>query len=222
MSGPDERLVALRGEPGALLVVDVQRSFADPAFLRHLDPAARLRVAAAVAGTARAVAAARRSGTPVVWTQLRVPPDDVWPASNWFRGLAEDDPWPNEWEPCVEGTAGVEWYGVEPAAGEAVVPKRTYDGFHGTPLADVLAAAGAEWVAVAGLTSECCVLTTAGSAFTRGFPVVVVADATTAYDAAAHEAALLVLALTSAVVADLADVERTWAGGPQVRGAGNA
>ena len=219
MTGPDERLTALRGQPGALLVVDVQRSFADPGHLRHLDKAVRARVAAAVEATARAVEAARRSGVTVVWTQLRVPPDDVWPASNWFRGIGEDDPWPNEWEPCVEGTAGVEWYRVEPAAGEAVVPKRTYDGFHGTALADVLAGAGAEWLAVAGLTSECCVLATAGGAFTRGFPVVVVAEATTAYEAAAHEAALLVFSLTCAVVAGLDDVAAVWV---QPSGAGNA
>lgn len=219
MTGPDERLEALRGQPGVLLVVDVQRSFADPRYLAHLAEADLHRVAAAVEATAAAVETARRCGVPVVWTRLQVPPQDVWPASNWFRGIGEDDPWPNEWEPCVEGTPGIEWYGVAPAAGEAVVAKRTYDAFHGTALADVLAEAGAEWVAVAGLTSECCVLTTAGSAFTRGFPVVVVGEATTAHELAVHEAALLVLALTCAVVAPLDDVAGVWA---QTSGAGNA
>ena len=215
----ERRLLALRRRRAALLVVDVQRSFADPGQLGHLDDDARSRVAAAVARTADAVEAARGAGVDVVWVRLGVPPDDPWPASNWLHGLAEGDPWPTEEEPCVEGTPGAGWYGVAPAPGEAVVTKRTYDGFHATTLAATLRGLGTEWIALTGLTSECCVLATAGSAFSHGFPVVVVADATTAYDRAAHAAALLVLSLNSAVVADLVDVRALWpAGGLPVGG----
>jgi nicotinamidase-related amidase len=200
----DARLAALSPATGALLVVDVQRSFADPSLLPHLEPAARADLAAAVARTGEALASAREHGIPVVWCRLRVRPDDPWPASNWFRGLRPDEQWPTEWEPCVEGTSGIEWYGVEPAAGEPVVDKRTYDGFAGTGLAQVLRERGTEWLAVAGLTSDCCVLATAGSAFTHGFRVVVLADATAAEDRANHDAALRVLGTHSAVVADVA------------------
>lgn len=202
----DPRLDLLRGTPGALLVVDVQRSFADPEFLTHLSERARADVAAAVEGVRRALELARAGGTEVVWVRLRVPPSDPWPASNWFRGLAPGDPWPNEWEPCVEGTPGIEWYAVEPALGELVVDKRTYDGFAGTTLSEALHERGIEWVAVAGLTTDCCVLETAGSAFTHGFRVVVLADATAAEDPAGHDAALRVLGSHSAVVSDAASL----------------
>ncbi|WP_432519427.1 cysteine hydrolase family protein [Kineococcus sp. SYSU DK006] len=212
-----QRLAALRGLRGALLVVDVQRSFADPAHLAHLDDDARSRTAAAVARTGDALALARAAGADVVWVQLRVPPDQPWPASNWLRGLGPDDPWPNEWEPCVEGTSGVEWYALAPAPGEPVVPKRTYDGFAGTGLARLLRERGVEWVAIAGLTSDCCVLETAGSAFTHGLRVVVLADATAAEDVRAHEAALLLLSLHSAVVADVEAVRALWPPAPGAR-----
>nr|WP_276612248.1 isochorismatase family cysteine hydrolase [Kineococcus vitellinus] len=203
-----------------MLVVDVQRSFADPAHLTHLDDDARSRTAAAVERTAEALAAARAGGTEVVWVQLRVPPDQPWAASNWLRGLGPGDPWPNEWEPCVEGTSGVEWYALAPAPGEAVVPKRTYDAFAGTGLARLLRERGVEWVAVAGLTSDCCVLETAGSAFTHGFRVLVLADATAAEDRRAHDAALLLLSLHSAVVVDVAAVRGLWGAPGQAVGAG--
>lgn len=203
----DPRLELLRDLPGALLVVDVQRSFADPEFLAHLSETARADVAAAVLGVRAAIDLARAGGTAVVWLRLRVPPDDPWPASNWFRGRAPDDPWPTEWEPCVEGTAGIEWYAVEPLDGELVLDKRTYDGFAGTGLAETLHGWGTGWVAITGLTCDCCVLETAGSAFTHGFRTLVVADATASHDRATHDAALRVLAEHSAVVVDLAEIE---------------
>ncbi|PRY17816.1 cysteine hydrolase family protein [Kineococcus rhizosphaerae] len=211
---PDPRLDALAGTPGALLVVDVQRSFADPRFLTHVDPAGRQAVAAAVRRVGQAVEAARSGGFGVVWCRLRVRADDPWPASNWLRGLGPDDPWPNAWEPCVEGTDGIEWYGVGPADGEVVVDKRTYDGFAGTTLARDLR--GTSWVAVAGLTTDCCVLETAGSAFTHGLRVVVLADACAAEDPANHDAALRVLGTHSAVVSDVA----WFAGAVRAAGAG--
>lgn len=206
----DPRLQALADLRGAVLVVDVQRSFADPELLAHLDDDARARVAAAVARTGEAVVAARTAGTDVVWLQLRVPRCDPWAASNWLRGIDPGEEWPTEFEPCVEGSAGIEWFGVEPLPGEPVVAKRTYDGFARTPLLEVLRQRGIGWLAVAGLTTDCCVLETAGSAFTNGFRVVVLADATAAHEQAAHEAALLVLSLHSAVVADLTDVRALW------------
>jgi nicotinamidase-related amidase len=200
------RLDLLDPATGALLVVDLQRSFADPEFLTHLEPVARQGIAAAVERCAELVDRAREQGFPVVWCRLRVRADDPWPASNWFRGMAPDDPWPTEWEPCVEGTPGIEFHGAAPADGELVVDKRTYDAFAGTPLAGELRRRGVDWVAVAGLTTDCCVLATAVSAFTEGFRVVVLSDATAAEDAANHDAALRVLGTHHAVVARAADV----------------
>jgi nicotinamidase-related amidase len=209
----DRQLAALAPEAGALIVVDVQRSFGDPAFLTPygLDAAAQEAVAAAVTRCAALVEAARRHGVPVYWVELGTPADEPWRASAWLRTGNPDAPVGPD-EPCVLGSRGAEWYGMTPLKGEPRIVKRGYSGFVGTDLADRLAADGIEWVAVAGLTTECCVAATATDAFQRGWPVILVDDATAAYADDIHRAAVASLALNVAVVADTAGVEAIWAG----------
>lgn len=186
---------------GALVVIDVQRSFADPAHLPWLDAAALGTVAAAVAATAHLVDVAREHGVPVVWVALEQDPAAPWSTSLWLRGVPADAPWPGADEPCVAGTAGARWYGVEPAPDETVVRKTRYSGFVGTTLEDELRAAGTTWFVAAGLTTECCVGTTVWDGFQRGFRTVVASDATAAYDAAVHTTTLRALAESAALVA---------------------
>lgn len=194
---------------GALLVVDVQRSFADPAHLPWLDEAGLAAVDAAVTRTAWLVDQARSSGIPVVWVALEQLPDSPWLTSLWLRGLDEGT-WPVPDEPCVLGTPGAEWFRVGPLPGETVVPKRRYSGFLGTGLEAHLRETGVTWVVAAGLTSECCVDGTVRDAFQLGFRAVMTSDATTAYDAQTHTHALSVLAQNAAVVATSASVAAAW------------
>jgi len=194
---------------GALLVVDVQRSFADPAYLPWLDEAGLAAVDAAVTRTAWLVDQARSSGVPVVWVALEQLPDSPWLTSLWLRGLDEGT-WPVPDEPCVLGTPGAEWFRVGPLPGETVVPKRRYSGFLGTGLEAHLRETGVTWVVAAGLTSECCVDGTVRDAFQLGFRAVMTSDATTAYDAQTHTHALSVLAQNAAVVATSASVAAAW------------
>lgn len=194
---------------GALLVVDVQRSFADPAYLPWLDEAGLAAVDAAVTRTAWLVDQARASGVPVVWVALEQLPDSPWRTSLWLRGL-EEGTWPVPDEPCVLGTPGAEWFRVGPLPGETVVPKRRYSGFLGTTLETHLRETGVTWVVAAGLTSECCVDGTVRDAFQLGFRAVMTSDATTAYDAQTHTHALSVLAQNAAVVATSASVAAAW------------
>lgn len=194
---------------GALLVVDVQRSFADPAHLPWLDEAGLAAVDAAVTRTAWLVEQARASGVPVVWVALEQLPDSPWRTSLWLRGL-EEGTWPVPDEPCVLGTPGAEWFRVGPLPGETVVPKRRYSGFLGTSLEAHLRETGVTWVVAAGLTSECCVDGTVRDAFQLGFRAVMTSDATTAYDSETHTHALSVLAQNAAVVATSASVAAAW------------
>jgi nicotinamidase-related amidase len=209
----DRQLAALAPEAGALIVVDVQRSFGDPGHLASygLDAAAEAAVAAAVTRCAALVEAARRRGVPVYWVELGTPADERWRASAWLNTGDPDAPVGPD-EPCVLGTPGAEWYGMTPLAGEPRIVKRGYSGFVGTGLGDRLTADGVGWVAVAGLTTECCVAATATDAFQRGWPVLLVDDATAAYADDIHRAAVTSLALNVAVVVDTAEVEGVWAG----------
>jgi nicotinamidase-related amidase len=202
------RQLAHLGRRPALVVVDVQRSFAEPASIAGYGADLEA-VAAAVRATAGLVTAAREAGVPVVWVELGTDPARPWHASQWLRAGDPDAPYGPE-EPCVLGTPGAEWWGMTPAAGEIRVVKRGYSGFLGTGLEGDLRAAGVDWLAVCGLTTECCVAATATDAAQLDWPVLIPRDAVAAYDPGVHEAALAQLALNVAVVSDGAEVARLF------------
>ena len=204
--------LAAPGRGSALLVVDVQRDFAEPERLSalSLSGAVLADLAAAVHAVAGLVDTARGLGVPVVWVELGSDPARPWRASSWLRGGDYDAPM-GQGEPCVLGTYGAAWYGMEPAEGEIRVVKRGYSGFLGTDLDTRLREElGCAWLAVAGLTTECCVHATAQDALQLDWPVVVARDATAAYDPAVHQAALAQLALNVAVLCGSDEVAALW------------
>ncbi|MEU9169144.1 isochorismatase family cysteine hydrolase [Streptomyces sp. NPDC048420] len=209
-----ERQLAHLTRPGsrpALVVVDVQRDFADPECLTEygLTDAALSALDQAITRIGELVDAARAAEVPVVWVELGSDPARPWRSSNWLRGGDHDAPMGPE-EPCVLGTPGAEWYRVRPAEGEPRVVKRAYSGFLGTELEALLRAAGCDWLTVVGLTSECCVYATAQDAVQLDWPVVVPRDATAAYDLDVHAAALVQLGLNVAVLGDTDEVVELW------------
>jgi nicotinamidase-related amidase len=195
----------------ALVVVDVQRDFGDPECLGEygLTDAALAALEGAVSRIGELVTTARLVGVPVIWVELGSDPARPWHASNWLRAGDYNAPIaPNE--PCVLGSAGAQWYLMEPAAGEPRVVKRGYSGFLGTDLDARLRAAGCEWLTITGLTSECCVDATAQDAIQLDWPVVIPQDATAAYDLSVNEAALKQLELNVAVLTDADEVAALW------------
>ncbi|NQX33459.1 cysteine hydrolase family protein [Herbiconiux sp. VKM Ac-2851] len=212
MSGDEDvRGAGLRaaGHP-VLVLVDVQRDFADPALLAEwgVDEAGLAAVDAAVTRCGELVDTARRLGVPVVWVELAYDPARPWRASAWLQTGSLDSP--TDAFPCVAGSPGAEWWRLAPAPGEPQVPKRFYSGFAQTSLAGVLDELQAGWLVVAGLTTECCIQATATDAAQHDLPVVVARDATAAYDVALHEAALASMALNVADVRSVTDIERLW------------
>ncbi|RFA10618.1 hypothetical protein B7R54_16465 [Subtercola boreus] len=198
------------GRTGALLVVDVQRSFADPDYLPWVEPDYLPVIAQTVVSVAALVDEARALGTPVIWIQLGQSADRPWTSSLWLRDISAGEPWPTADEPCVLGTPGAEWFGMAPAEGELVITKRGYSGFFGTTLENELHERGIDWVTVVGLTIDCCVDATARDAFQGGWPVLVPSDATAAYDAELQANSLANVALNCGVVVTSADVVGLW------------
>jgi nicotinamidase-related amidase len=204
--------LTMPGSKPALVVVDVQRDFADPYRLGALDlsDAVLADLDSAVRKVAELVGAARELDVPVVWVELGSDPARPWRASGWLRAGDYDAPM-GEDEPCILGTSGAEWYGTRPAEGELRVVKRGYSGFLGTDLDTRLREeVGCDWLTVVGLTTECCVQATAQDALQLDWPVLVARDATAAYDAVVHEAALAQLALNIAVLCDSDEVAALW------------
>ena len=144
----------------ALVLVDLQRDFWTET-VAATAPELPDRVAALLAS-------ARAEGLTVVHVRARFRPDGRdWMARYRLRDRI----------PCVDGTPGVEtlpWAAELP--GEPVVIKRSFDGFLGTELDEVLAERGIRGLLVAGLVTSTCVLFTAATATQRGYLVSVLSD----------------------------------------------
>jgi nicotinamidase/pyrazinamidase len=166
----------------ALVVVDVQNDFADPAGGLHVPRGGEV-----VAAVNHEVEQAAGVGALVVYTQDWHPPST--PHFQTEGGL-----WPVH---CVQGTWGAELHPDLRVEGE-VIRKGTggEDGYSGfsvrdptsgdeqdTALERLLRQAGVERVVVVGLAADVCVKDTALDAARRGFATVVLGEATRAVEA---------------------------------------
>ncbi|WP_432285373.1 isochorismatase family protein [Aminobacter sp. BA135] len=136
----------------ALIIVDVQSAFVSGA--------------EAVPGHVRLLAAvttllerARASDVPVIFIQNDGPTGAV------------DEPHTPGWQ-----------LHFMPLSGEHVVRKQVDDGFDGTGLNDLLAAAGVETIAFCGMLSEMCLAATARTAMSIGYGVILPHDGHATYD----------------------------------------
>ena len=174
----------------ALLVIDCQVDFGSPdgeMARRGKDMTAPQ---AAVAVCEQLVAAARAAGVKVV-----------------FVGLTS---LPGEGNLCVEATPGAAFIGPQPQAGDIVVSKTRYSAFARTGLGEVLRERGIDTVVLAGLTTECCVASSAWAAFEEGFDVVIAPDACAAYEGDLHSGALKTLELSGAALFSSAVLSAGW------------
>jgi nicotinamidase-related amidase len=71
---------------------------------------------------------------------------------------------------------------LTPAASEVAIRKRAADSFYETELQDALESRGIKQIIVSGMQTECCVDTTCRAALSRGFDVLLAADAHTTED----------------------------------------
>ena len=165
----------------ALVVVDVQNDFGDPAGGLYV-PGGEHVVAAANAE----IEAASTAGAPVFYTQ-------DWHPADTPHFAKDGGTWPVH---CVQDTWGAQLHPDLDVRGE-IVRKGEHgeDGYSGftmrdpvtgqtvpTPLADRLRAAGAERVVVIGLATDYCVRATALEARELGWPVTVPWSAVAAVD----------------------------------------
>jgi nicotinamidase-related amidase len=71
-----------------------------------------------------------------------------------------------------------------------VVHKKTFGAFNSSDLDEVLRAHGIDTLVICGISTNCCVETTARDAADRGYGVVIVDEGCADYDEAAHDASL--------------------------------
>ena len=182
------------GAKPALVVVDVNRGFTDPAspLVCDLDDC--------VAAIARLLDAFRAAGLPVIFTTVCY--DDF--GKQAAAVFLEKIPALLVLEP------GSPWVEIDPRiaplGGEPVLAKHFASAFFGTPLASVLASAGCDTVVVTGASTSGCVRATALDALQHGYRVVVPREAVGDRNPAAHEANLYDLDAKYADVVSVEDV----------------
>jgi ureidoacrylate peracid hydrolase len=191
----------------ALLLVDMQVDFASPDGALGRGGADMTMVQAAIRNAALLADAARAAGVPCLFARLiTTPSDETDMLQEWKvrRGHEKDPPL------CREGTHGAEFVGPQPLADEAVFTKSRYDAFAGTGLDAHLRGLKRDTLVIAGLTTECCVDSTARDAFERDYHVFVASDAVAAYEKDLHDGALRALELNCVLLAKSAEIAAAW------------
>ena len=190
----------------ALLIIDMQADFADPAGALGRAGLDLATVPAALAKAEALAAAARAAGTGVVFIGLHTTAatdSPVW-IERARRGGETDTPL------CRAGSPGAAFRGPRPASGETVIFKARYSAFFGTALDAILQARAIDTLVLCGLTTECCIAATAFDAAHLDYHTLVIADATAAYEPALHAATLRSLQLNGALVVDANQVLAAW------------
>jgi biuret amidohydrolase len=202
------RVTSIDAARSAVLVIDMQNDFvAEGAPLEFVDGR---RIVPAIQSV---IDAGRKRGMPVIYTA------HVHRRGGTDLGLhGELYPPVGAGQALVDGETGADIYPeLAPRGGELVVKKHRYSAFYGTDLDVILRGYGIDTLLLTGMTTECCVLSTARGALELGYKTLVVADACASCDypdlgygamssQEMHTAALRIMALTSSDVADLDDV----------------
>ncbi len=194
--------IPMRPQETALLIIDMQYHDASPDHgfnlaLDKLDPGCmdyfNKRNEEVVIPTIRRLLEFFRSrGLRVVYLtlgskyrDLRDVPDRL---RRWIRQLEHES-----------GVLDIFWAGnpafairkeIEPLPDETVIAKTTFGAFNSSPIEQVLRELGVRTLIITGISTNCCVETTARDAADRGFACVIVDEGTADYDEDAHDAAL--------------------------------
>ena len=196
----------------ALILIDMQRDFLEPAGYLAAMGYDLDGVRSAIEPARRLLAAARGAGLCILHTRQGYRPDlaEV-PAHKLARIQAGQSaigkPGPLG-RFLIRGEPGFQIIPeLAPAPGEFIIDKTANSAFWGTDLAAILAAQGIRALIFAGVTTDVCVHSTLREANDRGFECLVARDACGSGDAEAHRAALHMVTVEDGVFGALADVD---------------
>jgi len=173
----------------ALLVVDLQRGFMDPAVAHSLVPAA-VEIVPVVNRLARAV---RETDGRVVFIRMVASEEAAREWSVYYDDLTLPAARERRFANMVAGGPGHElWPGLDVRETDRVVDKTRFSAFieGSSTLESVLRRDGVETLLVTGTVTNTCCESTARDAMMRNFRVVMISDGNAARTDAAHNAAL--------------------------------
>jgi ureidoacrylate peracid hydrolase len=217
MRSPSRRIVvdakpealAINPAQSAVVVVDMQNDFGSEGGAFALAGIDVSGIRAAIAPTARVLAAARRAGVPIVYLKMGFRPDlsDAGSpdAPNWLKhrplragealtapdGTASRILIRDTWNTAIVPE-------LTPEPGDVVLYKHRYSGFYGIDLDDVLKTRSIKNLIFTGCTTSVCVESTIRDAMFRDYSCLLLADCTAepiGYGLARsnHDASLLVI-----------------------------
>jgi len=170
-------LSTFRPEKSALLILDMQKYFLDPASHSYIPSAPAI-----VPGLAGLAERYREEDLCVILTRHLNTADDAGMMNKWWAEVISREDALSELESSFVSKKGLQ------------VEKSQYDAFYNTKLEDTLKSKGITQVVIGGVMTHLCCETTARSAFMRGFEVFFLVDGTATYNAAFHKATLVNLA----------------------------
>jgi len=164
-------------EKTALLVIDMQYFFLDPA-----SPSFTCGGLAILPVLQRLIREFRAARLPVIYTRHVHHPDhiDSGLMGTWWRGM------------CIEGTPESEVHrDLAPQPGEKVVLKHRYSAFYNTDLETILRCQGIQHLVITGIMTNMCCESTARDAYFRDYRVSFLADGTGSITEEMQQASLL-------------------------------
>ncbi|RRH91173.1 cysteine hydrolase [Mesorhizobium tamadayense] len=207
---------AFKPETTALIVIDMQRDFAEPGGFGASLGNDVSRVVAIVPTVKRLIEGFRAAGLPVIHTMEchRFDLSDLPPAKR-DRGnpsirIGDVGPMGRVLIAGEPGTAILDE--LAPLPGEIVIEKPGKGAFYATGLGDDLKRLGARQLVFAGVTTEVCVQTTMREANDRGYECLLCEDATESYFPEFKAAALAMIRAQGAIVGWTATVVQVLEG----------
>ncbi|MDR3475016.1 MAG: cysteine hydrolase [Devosia sp.] len=200
----------------ALIVIDMQRDFAEPGGFGESLGNDVGRIQTIVPTVAKLIDGFRRAGLTVIHTQECHRPDlsDLPPAKrdrgNPKRRVGDMGPMGRILIAGEPGTAIIAE--CAPIHGEIVIEKPGKGAFYATPLGEILRLKGITHLVFAGVTTEVCVQTTMREANDRGYACLLAEDATESYFPEFKAAALAMIRAQGAIVGWTSTTEQVLQG----------
>jgi ureidoacrylate peracid hydrolase len=177
----------------ALIVIDMQNDFIAEGGVLHKEGADVTEAQKMAARLPAFLQTARDAGVFVVWVRNVYSSErNFYLSEVWLEQAARRRVGGYTTIPvCSADSWGGDFYGdARPLPDEPIVTKHRYNGFLNTDLDTILRANGIKTTVFTGVSTNCCVESTARHAFMSDYYVVVVDDGTATYSREAHEMTL--------------------------------
>jgi ureidoacrylate peracid hydrolase len=204
-----ERDISFRYDPkrAALIVIDVQNDFCDPAGALGSVGVDLAAVQAMVPRLISLIEAARAASMPVIFVKTNH--DETTDSEVWLGHHDANRAFDPRGAVCRPHTWGSEFYRIDPG-GDRVVVKSRYSAFVGTTLDVQLRTLGVESLLFTGVTTETCVESSVREGLFHEYHVSLVEDCCASYDLATHDASVRVIGQHFGTVIGSAELAGRW------------